>query len=363
MLLGVGVFWWGWRLWREDGRSGDRRSRWRWFLYWLAASALLWADYTGLLVWGLLQLVWLAAGRPQLRRWLPAQTAVFLPWLFLIRQLPASQTLTHSYQPIFVAVQAFKFGVLLPPEQAAILLLAALALAAVLGVLIALAGPRSYRRYPRQLHMLLALLLVGGWLFLILAASIPRLYTLKRLLVPLLPVFALAVAAVTANWRPRRAAALALPGVLVCLLLLPGHQSDTGETAVAQITENAPQGAQLWVDDMVVPAFAYYAGSELDGRWVTLNGRALPQLPAADPGVPIILVTTNSPYRELLPLLPPAFRQTYQLTGEQSWSGIRIYEFWPHAVSGPDALPWPDPSVTAEWGLLLPSPLAACQAP
>jgi 4-amino-4-deoxy-L-arabinose transferase-like glycosyltransferase len=363
MLLGVLVFWLGWRLWAVDNRAGNGRSPGWWLLYWLAASALLWADFTGLLVWGVLQLVWLATGRPHLRRWLLAQTAVFLPWLLLMRQLPASQTLTHSYQPIFVAIQALKFGVRLPPAQAAALLLAVLALAAAFGVFTALSGPRFYRRYPRPLHMVLTLLLVGGWLFLVLAAAVPRLYTLKRLITPLLPAFALAAAAVAANWRPRRAATLVLPGLLVCLFLLPRHQSDAWETAVPQIAKNAPQDAQFWVDDMVVPAFTYYAGPELDGRWVVLDGRALPQLPAADSGVPLILITSNRPYRTLVPLLPPAFRQSYQLAGEQNWPGVHAVTFQPRATPNPDAVPWPAPSAAAEWGLLLPSPLAACQTP
>ena len=114
---------------------------------------------------------------------------------------------------------------------------------------------------------------------------------------------------------------------------------------------------------MVVPAFAYYAGPEMASRWEVLNGRSLPQLPTADPSAPIFLVTTNTPYRELLPLLPPAFYQIYQLVGEHAWPGLHIYEFQPRTAASPDPLPVSPPSAAAKWGLLLPSPLATCQTP
>ncbi len=360
LFLGLVVFWLARRLWQGDGRS-----LWQWLLYWLAASILFWTDFTGLFVWGAVQLVWLAIGRPHFYRWLMTQTVVLIPYLLLISLLPATQTLSHGYQPIFVAVQAQKLGIQLPPEQAAILLLIMLALVAILSLLFAAIGPRIYRRRPTQIHILLTLLLVIGWLFLVLVAAIPRLYTIKRLIVPLLPVFALATAAVTRTWRSRRAAALVLPGLLVCLLLLPRHPSDAWQTAVPQITKNAPQGAQFWIDDMVVPAFAYYAGPEIAERWETLNGRSLPQLPESAPAAnaPLYLVTANTPYRDLLPLLPPEFRQTYQLIQEQIWSGVHVYEFWSRTTNSSDPPPMPPSSSAAEWGLLLPSPLYACQTP
>lgn len=360
MLLGILAFWVAWRLWHTNGRS-----YFLWLGYWLTASALFWADFTGLFVWGLLQLIWLAFGRPHFRRWLLVQTAVLLPYLFLMRLLPASQTLSHSYQPIFVAVQAMKFGLHLPPDQAAILLLMLLSIVAVVGILIAAIGPRFYRRWPAQSRTLLMFILISAWLFLIFAAAIPRLYTIKRLLVPMLPLLALATAALTKSWSPRRAFALVLPGLLVCLLILPRHPGEAWQTAVTEITKNAPQGARFWVDDMIVPAFAYYIDPEFADQWHVLNGRFLPQLPPVTPAAnaPLFIVSTNTPYRALLPLLPLSFHQNYKLTQEHNWPGSRIYEFQPHSAIDPSNIDMPQPSPAAQWGLLLPSPLDTCQFP
>jgi hypothetical protein len=137
------------------------------------------------------------------------------------------------------------------------------------------------------------------------------------------------------------------------------------QTAVAQITKNAPQGAHFWVDDMIGPAFAYYVAPQLADQWQVLNGRSLPQLPETTPldDSPLYLVTANSPYRALLPLLPPAFHQTYQLTAEHNWPGILIYEFQPSLPTNQKPIPFPAPSPAAQWGLLLPSPLATCPQP
>lgn len=366
LFLGVVTFWLASRLWQANGRfrvAQSRRTPLLWFLYWFVASLLLWVDFTGLLVWGLLQLIWLAIGRPHLRGWLLLQTAVFLPFLLLFSLLPATQTLSGGYQPVFVAIQATKLGIQILPDQASKLLLIILALVAILSILSAIVGPRLYRRWPTQISVLITVLLVGSWLFLIFAAAVPRLYTIKRLLVPLLPMLALATAAVTKTWTTRRAVTLVLPGLLVCLIFLPLHPSDAWQTAVLQITKNAPEGARFWVDDMIVPAFAYYIDPQLDEQWDVLYGRSLPQLPDTEPTAPapLFLVTSKSPYRDLFPLLPSTFHENYQLMEEYSSTGVDIYEFQQRTDGPIDIKSSPLPPFAAEWGLLLNSPLDTCR--
>lgn len=362
MLLGILTTWLAWHSWQDDNKKYRT-----WFWYWLSASTLIWVDFTGFLVWGTLQCIWLAFNRPHLRGWLITQTAVLLPFFILFPLLPARQMLSQGYQPVFIAIQAANLGLALSPDQATTVMFGLLAGSGTLALIISAYSPKLYHRWPNQVHILLTILLISAWLILLLATAIPRLFTIKRLLVPLLPILALATAGVTIKWPVRRAAALILPGLFICLFVLPSHTSDEWKTAIDTITKNAPQGAVFWVDDMVVPAFAYYADPELINQWTVLNGRALPELPDAIPegSAPLYLVTDHSPYRDLFILLPPTFHQRFQMKQDMSWAGVTIYEFQKTASNDENigSHPTPTPSIKDEWGLRLPSPLANCQQP
>ncbi len=366
-LLGLVTLLSGTALLNQWGKGGQR-GNWKWgMFYWTAASLLLWADYTGWLVWAVLQLGWMAMGRPHKRRWISWQTAVILPYLTLLSFLPATRSLASGYQPVFVAVQAWNLGFFLPPDKAANLMLALMLAVIVLGIIAAFWGPRWGEKRPAFFTWGLRLLLIGGWFLLLALTAVPRLYTVKRLLVPLLPAMALATAVFAQKSRRRLAIWLLPPGFLISLLLLPGHAGESWQQAVADLTQNAPEGAIFWVDEMVVPVFSYYAEPEMAGRWAPLDGRLPPQLPALQPAndvsssdAPLFLVTSSSPYRSLTALLPQTFAQDYVLQEKMMWPGVMAYQFSADEEGGA----WWEgerPSYPAEWGLLLPSPLDSCR--
>ncbi len=364
--LGVALLLPAWQLMSTDVR--DARLRWRWTAagFWMLAVAALSVDVSALLPYAALQLVWLASDRPHAGRWLRLQAAVIVPiaiW-WLVQGVGAD-----TYHAIFVAVQARRLGVALDPGSAGLLLRAAAIAAGLLAVALAWQLAAAQGRARRLAgRPLVAYLLLTAWLLLLAFSALPRLFTVKRLLVVILPYLALLLAHRLAQRRPRLAWGTAALGLAVTLWMLATFQREPWRQVIASITEaGASETSVAWVDDLVVPAFDYYVRRRPPGHtaitWAPLLGTALPALPAPapPPGGDLWLVSAESLYRNLQTFLPAAFYQDYQLVAEQHVPGIGVWRY--RRLVEPLAQPPPRlaPSLEATWGLRLPSPLAVCR--
>ena len=366
----------GWRLLQRLRRGDGQPPGWRVWLPWLlSALAALFTDYAALPVWWLLQLAWLHAGSPQPRRWWAAQAGVGLPWLAWWIATPQAAALATSYHSVFIAVQAQRLGLALTPTLAGRLLTAALLAALLLSLAVAFGLRRSASRSRSIAHE-------GGlrsrcsdfsrrtcrltWLALLALCLTPGLLTVKRQLVVLLPLIALGMAAA---WSPvaapRRAwpAAWALLGLIVTLWAAGQHpHGEPWRETAAQVAAAGPP--VVWVDELAAPAWAYYtrrAAADVPA-WTPLRGRDLPALPSMQPapGDALWIISAQSRYRNLVALLPLAFGQDYELQAAQVALGIGEYRY--QRRGQPLTVPpeTPPPPRAAQWGLLLPSPLATC---
>lgn len=387
---GLLLAWLGWRLIRPGRPAGFSLPAV--LAYGLVGLAGLGLDYVMLLPAGLLQLLWLASGRPYPRRWLGLQLTVLLAAMWLWLNPSQRQALAQGYQPVFMAVLAARLGFDLTPAGAGWLLVVSGAVLALAALLLAWSWPGWLRRWLNSTPA--GWLPVAAWVALLLLAALPRGYTVKRLLVVLLPYLALWVAYSlirlgrtfpevigyrpgllknTAPGQVRTSGQVILFGSLavslslaISLLLLPGHSREPWRAVVADLTHKAAStpGAVIWVDDLGVPAFDYYlraeppAGGSL--AWTPLTGRRLPQLPALEPepGQPLWLVTLDSIYRPLEGMLPPEFRRHYQLLEARRQAGISLYHY--RRLAGPSAGPVAPVAPAPPTGWQLPSPLDTC---
>ncbi len=321
----------------------------------LTTLAALSVDYAAWPVWWLLQLAWLAHGRPQPPAWLRAQAVALAPFLLWWAITPQAAALARSYHSIFLAVQAQRLGLHWSPAFTSRLLLAGLIGAAAVSALLGWwAGRRSQRRVWAQEHGPLLL-----WLALLALCLTPGLLTVKRQLVVLLPPLALA-----RRWSAPGPPLLAL-GLALSLLAVARFPHGEPWRDVAQAVRQAAP-AVIWVDELAAPAFSYYARPERpDGAaptWVPLFGRDLPALPAVEPapGAALWIITAESRYRQLTALLPPAFAQRYQAQETRLQPGVGQFVYRRRLTPLATPPPQPAPTLTQEWGLQLPSPLAAC---
>jgi hypothetical protein len=334
--------------------------------YWLAALIALGIDYAALWPFGVVQLLWLVRGRPYPRRWLSLQAGVLISAALLWLKASQLSALQHSYQAVFIAVQANELGLELTPASAGHLWRFAILGLALAGLTLAWYWPRCPKcRLDQPLGQLV---LIGGWLALLLLATFPRAFTLKRQLVVLLPYLAL-LAGYSLAQLPRLARAL-IPslGLLVALLVLPFHPREPWRMVVTDlIQKERGQADVIWVDELSVPVFDYYWRSNLvtgEGiAWTPFFGRSLPQLPALppQPGGTLWLVTTENVYRHLIALLPTDFHRHYQLLEQRHQVGIGLYRYRRYTKPVPSRPEAATPNRLDEWGLLLPSPLDTCQ--
>lgn len=351
-LLGLVVFWLGWRFW-------TRGKLWDGLLYAAAASFGLWLDYSALFAWGLLQLWWLIRERPRLRAWIGLQTAVLLITLLLAISSSQVNALGQAYQPIFLAIQARRLGLSLEPEQAAPLLRILALITAAAGFLLAWGWPRWSTRFPK-LKTGADWLWLAGWLFLLVITAVPRLYTVKRLVIVLLPYLALLTAYALSRWPKQIGRGTAVLGLFITALILPAHERENWRLAVEQLAPIKNEAAVIWVDDLIVPAYSFYA-QELGIPWQPLIGSELPDLPAEtpEPGETLRLITSSNPYRPLTQLLPPVFYMNYELVDLTQVTGVQIYSYRRRLQPDTTAV-YPTPTPEETWSLLLPSPLAHC---
>lgn len=346
---------------KEGGRQGRVGVA---LAYGVAVVVALGVDYTAIFPIILVQMLWLARGHPRTRFWLGLQAvALILAYLLWLDEAHRSALVT-SFQAFTLAVQANRLGFHITPADATSMLRIGGIVAIVLGLLAAWQWPKRLRALERSTWFLLLILLL--WAGMLLFTAVPRLYSLKRQLIAVLPYLTLAAAFALAR-LPRAVTVLALASAAaVTLLVLPMHQREPWRQLLTDLQRNEPAGV-VWVDEWAVTPVDYYSrrlaeagGGQLD--WHPLLSRELPQLPAArpQPGDSLWLIMAEGPYRNLLELLPPDFYAGYHLLDERHEPGIGLYHYQ-RRQNPLDPPPDPlTPSQTTLWSLESAFPLDVC---
>ncbi len=352
---GLLMVWLGWRIF--DGSS----RRLIFAAYLLAAVTAMWIDYTTLLVWGLLQLIWIVRGAPDARRWIALQiiaAASIGMGLIAANQFTG---LHQNYLPIFLALQANDLGLALTPSSAAL----GLQVVTLLGLVLSLSLAWHWRRHAFLGSLPARAAVVSLWIMLVMAAIAPRAFTLKRVIIVMLPYLALAAAYSLACWpKSVRWEVVTLEAIAVVISLSTLQREPWRNTVVDLLTKDTP--SIVWVDDLAVPIFDYYARhatpSDQPVAWTPLFSRELPHTPQLQPaaGGTLAIVTAETRYRRLAAFLPSEFYREYEPLTERHVPGIGADVYRRRARPDRAALPRV-PAPTDEWGLSAPSPLDTCQ--
>jgi len=361
--LGVLLFLPAWRIWSDTPRENTDKKRvsgWTIVQFWLLALAALATDVSALLPYATIQLLWLARGRPRMKQWLLLQVAILVPtalWWAVERGG------TDTYHAVFVAVQARQLGLPLDIRTATLLLQGMVVIGALLAVVFAWNWQSHLRRFTDR--PIVAYLLLAIWLLLLALSAIPRLFSVKRLLVVLLPYLALLLAHKLASYHPHTTRLIVVLGLTVTLSLLVRFQREPWRDVVQAIySAETGHTTVFWVDDLAAPVFDYYTrGISIDRAstsWMPLIGQTLPSV-VPSPGGTLWLVLPQGPYRDLRAFLPAEFHRQYRLEAERHEPGIGLWRYRRLLEPLTISPVIPAPSQEALWGLQLPSPLAICQ--
>jgi 4-amino-4-deoxy-L-arabinose transferase-like glycosyltransferase len=358
--LGLAGVWLAWRWFDRAHRQGPplRAS----LAYGAAMTLAFGADYAALLPFTLSQAVWLARGRPRPRLWLGAQAIVLLAAGALWLRPSQIFALGHSYPATFLAIVLQPLARGLTPAIVALILRLGLILLLIGLLAVGWGWPRLRPIDPRPP---LRWLIIGSWLALLLLAAFPRLYSLKRQLVILLPYLALITA--WAVWRlPRWQWASLLALSLVAALLLPLHRREAWDDLIDTLQREAQPQATVWVDELAWAGFDYYTrryqAADLRRRALPFPGPVAPLFSQPRSDADLWLLLYPDAYRDLRHLLPPDFHSYFQLDASRQFAGLELdrYRARPQPIPPP-----PPPRLTQPetWGLHLLSPLSACNDP
>lgn len=344
--------------------------RWQWTAalgYLATASLALFADQTALPILLGLNGLWLVTWRQRrpstLGYWLTLQALIaLLIWLWLRRAFYFTQLSTETFYPLTM-LQLTLAGWAEALGSAVWVLLGS-------GVLLLTGGSLAlWAKYPHGLRNLLQLarseqswawLIVSVYLAGAVLAVVPRLYTLKRLLLPLLPYALFFVA-----WAVERLAArqrlqwgllsFALALSLINIWLVP---KAPWREAVAVIEAQIGPADVIWVDELAVPAFDYYAQGRHDRRILRVAdleavGSSLAQSET------LWLIIQTGRHRNLLEYLPQL--EATPAGFKAVWSGIEARAY--PAAQTPVEIFIPATDIPT-WILEWPSPLdEACAEP
>ncbi len=364
--LGLVVVILGWELIRQFGKQGAGRA-WQIgmaFAYALVAIIALGVDYTAIFPLFLMQMLWLARGYPRPGRWLLLQGVVLAIAYLLWLDAAHRSALSTSFQAFTLAVQFNRLGFDMTPSDATALLRAG-------GLAMIFVSLLAAWQWPKRLSGLarfpwFPLLIWLMWLGLLTFMAVPRLFSLKRQLIALLPYLSLVMAyAFLRLPRVFKAATLILT-LAVTLFVLPTQQREPWHEVLTQLAEQEQAGV-IWVDEWAVTPVDYYdrkiqaeSGILLD--WHPLLSRNLPKLPVAQPQPEgdLWLIMAEGSYRHLLELLPPAFYADYKLLEERQAPGIGLYHYQRRNAPLDPAPDLPPPSQTTLWSLESAFPLDVC---
>ena len=249
------------------------------------------------------QLWWLAHGRPHVGRWLRLQAAVLIPvmlwWLF---QRVGADTyhagLCGGTGPAAGRAAGTRVGRCAAPGIGR--RYRADCPGGRVAAFCRARSPAPSRRGPAVTYLLLAV-----WLLLLAFSAVPRLFSVKRLLVGDLALPGVIVGPQVRAAPPRVVWGTVSLSLAVTLWLLISFQREPWREVVAAFAEaSAARPSVAWVDELAVPAFDYYARrvplGQGDTTWAPLLGADLPALPGAapPPDGDLWLVLTESPYRD-----------------------------------------------------------------
>jgi hypothetical protein len=350
-------------------RAGDTLG------YVFVSAACLYSDQSSLLPLLLANLLWVGlwiwnrsqgtkSGAWELLCWMGLQLIVGLTfWLWWSRALfPSRFEAGTLYQLTMVRLTLQRFGLSISlTELEWVMLLGAVILLGI-GAWVTWLLVRHVR--VRKLWSILAPLVLVLFLLFTMGSAIPRLFTLKRLLLGLLP-FGLLICAMAIQelgLERRQLAALVGFSLALSAVNLLWVPKEPWREVVSVVQQELGPGDTLWVDELAVPAFDYYyRGSHERSVWRATHLRDLEQDADVSQGGwtgegQIWVVALVDPYRNLLDYLPAAW--------EAAWSAdwhrvsVRAYEKPSVAASAGVAKP-----VLPAWLSAWPSPVhEACRS-
>lgn len=356
------------------GRMGDALG------YLLAASVALYTDQTSVLPLLLANLVrgglWLrqrqlrtGQSRWELATWAGLQLIVGVAfWLWWSQALYPSLFDTGTlYQLAMIMLVLQRLGLSVSLTGVRWAFAVGVTVLTAVGVLIC--SLLIKHRRVRRLVPSLASAVVALFVLVTIGSVIPRGFTVKRLLVSLLPYGLLISAwAMQELWIKRwMLSALVTFSLALCVINVLLVPKEPWREVVAVVQQEISPNDVLWVDELAVPAFDYYYkgsherlilraaylhewSNELSNAW-NVN-----QPGSANEGY-IWIVTMIDPYRNLLNYLPPSL--TRKLVWSGDWHRVSVRAYTP-------ALPDTGPTVAGadlpSWILAWPSPVdKACQ--
>ncbi|MCA9870508.1 MAG: hypothetical protein KDI07_16775 [Anaerolineae bacterium] len=257
-----------------------------------------------------------------------------------------------------LAVQANAAGLALTPQSAQWVVIGALVAALLASVVVAFVVRRSAVTRKWLGGPWGGVLLVTGLLLLALWGVAPRLYSVKRHLVVILPYVAIAVAWTLSSpaWRcPCQAQRIALALLVSCsflsvaaVLLVP---KSVWRDAVEILAVESQPGDSIWVDEMNAPVFNYYWQDRRP--WQPLTPERRDALIASSPTERVWLIGDVTQYRNVHATLPPGFLSTRVASFQYLGKGLEIRAY----DTGTSSQPIAQPSQALLWGLTLASPL------
>lgn len=326
-----------------------------------AAVALL-VDQTFLIPWFLANLLWVLTWKRHrsdtarrgwvLALWLGLQLLVAAPFLaWWSRALyPSVSNSGRLYQLAMIMQVLRRLGFPIALHEVRWLVIVGGALGVGLLSSLYLAFLRHRHTVSRGWALLLALLFVLGTL----GSAVPRLFTVKRLLLPLLP-YAVLASAWSLDYleiKGRSLMLIALGSILLCMVNLLLIPKGSWPQVAAWIESRSEPDDVIWVDAMAAPAFEYYFTHSTEVE--VLQSSALEDFEIAwtSDQKRLWLVVLTSPYRNLLDYLPATVRPA--LVAAAKWPNVSVLLYDPMLLDkeAPVLMKEP-PSWLIEW----PSPL------
>ncbi len=344
--------------------------RWRWadgLGYLATASMAFLADQTALPVLLGLNVLWVATLRQRrpytLGLWLALQVGVALSfWLWWRQALYIAQLSAETLYPLtMLRLTLMGWAEMLQPWSPFILGIGLL----LLGGLLALCLTRFRYLSAKMTELarsekfwtglVVGLYLLGG-----VVSVVPRLYTVKRLLVTLLPYALLIVAWVVERFAARLAIRAAILGFalflsLINIWLVP---KAPWREAIAVIEAQIGAADVIWVDELAVPAFDYYAQGRHDRR--VLRVADLDAVSASHARAPMVwFVVQTGRHRDVFEYLPHLDPSAANVMA--TWPGVEVRAY---ATAQTPVEAFAPASDIPSWILAWPSPLdEACAHP
>ena len=316
--------------------------------------------------------VWLRRASPQARRhwrvlvaWAGLQAVVGVAfWLWWSRALYSSLFGADTVYPLGMTMLVLgRLGWPVTPVvvgRALSLGAAALVAVSILTCLWVVKRRWTHRVWPRLAWAVVVLFVVVTA-----GSAIPRLFTVKLLVVSLLPYGLLVGAWAMRKLRLRRWPLMALVTFSLALcavnvLLVP---KEPWREVVATVEREISPNDALWVDELAVPAFDYYYRGSHErhilrlARLDELTGAGSGDSCASTGGSDIWVVTRVGPYRNLLDYLPPFVSE--KTVWSEDWYRVSVRAYAPTAPDAASSTRGIDPP---PWLLEWPTPLdEACQ--